>query len=77
MGKAKIIIDYDKCGDPRNCRICVGICPPGVLNLTFIDKEKYHNPQVWVIKDAFPHLCTKSECNVCVEKCPNQAITIK
>lgn len=77
MGKAKIVIDYDKCGDPRECRICVGVCPPGVLNLIFTDTKNYHDPQDWIIKDAFPHLCTGDECNLCIEKCPNNAITIK
>ena len=75
MRKAKIQIDHEKCGDPRDCRICVGICPPGVLNLIFIDKD-YHDPQEWRIVDAFPHLCLKEECNLCVEKCPNRAIRI-
>ena len=77
VGKAKIKVDMNKCGDPRECRICVGLCPHGVLNLIFSDKD-FHDPQDWIIYDAFPHLCKKDiTCNLCVEKCPNKAISIK
>ncbi len=76
MGRAKFKIDLKKCGDARDCRICVGLCPERVLILTFTDKD-YHNPQNWIIKDAFPQLCDNGKCNLCVEKCPKNAITIK
>ena len=73
MRKVKINVDHEKCGDPRECRICVGLCPPGVLNLYFTDKD-YHDPQNWIISPVFNHLCTR--CNECVEKCPKKAISI-
>ncbi|TFF90125.1 MAG: hypothetical protein EU548_04595 [Promethearchaeota archaeon] len=73
MGKLKIEIDYELCRDPRDCRKCLGICPPGVFNLIFTD-EDYHDPQDWKVVPVFTHLCT--QCNECVEKCPKKAIVI-
>lgn len=74
MPKPKIKIDYNKCINPTKCRLCLGICSPGVFNLIFLDKN-YHNPQMWRIEPVLPHLCT--DCHKCVEECPEKAISIK
>lgn len=80
MSKIKINIDENKCTDPQECRECLKICPPGVYILTFRDKD-YHNPKDWIIYPVFPRLCLKNKnsgnCNICIEKCPNNAIIIK
>ena len=75
--KVKIKVDYSKCTQPEDCRKCIGICPPGVFNFVFTDKN-YHNPQNWKIIPIFPHLCISSNnCNACVENCPKDAINIR
>jgi len=72
--KNRIKIDYFKCRDPENCRKCLAVCTPGVLNLTFRD-EDYHDPKDWIILPVFYQLC--DFCKKCVEICPEKAITIK
>ncbi len=75
MAKVKITIDNLECGDPRDCRICVGACPPGVFNLIFVDKN-IHDPKDWRIVPVFPQICER-DCVICVEKCPKKAIIVK
>jgi NAD-dependent dihydropyrimidine dehydrogenase PreA subunit len=74
MGKTKIKVDYSKCTNPEDCKICLGLCQPAVLILTFTDKD-YHNPKNWIIVPIFPGLCIG--CNLCVDQCPEQAISVK
>ena len=75
--KPKIKIDYSKCTQPEDCRICLQVCPPGVFNLIFTDKD-YHQPKDWKIIAVFPVLCMNSpKCTLCIDNCPKQAISIK
>ena len=73
MGKIKINIDYTKCLTPENCRMCLNVCQPVVLVLTFTDKD-FYDPKDWKIVPIFPSLCIN--CNLCVDKCPEKAISI-
>jgi len=73
MQKNEIIIDYSKCSAPEDCGECLSVCQPAVLILTFTDKD-YHKPINWKIIPVFPHLCIG--CNVCVEECPDRAISV-
>ena len=74
--KVKIKIDDTKCQHPENCRICLQICPPAVFNLIFTDKD-YHQPKNWKVIPVFPFLCLNStECSLCIDNCPKQAISI-
>ena len=75
--KPKIRIDYSKCTQPEECRICLKVCPPAVFNLSFTDKD-YHQPEHWKVVPVFPFLCLNStKCELCVVNCPKQAISIK
>ena len=71
--KDPIKVDYDKCTSPEDCKICLNACQPVVLILTFTDKD-YHDPKDWKIVPAFPSFCIK--CNLCVEQCPKNAISV-
>lgn len=73
MVKIKIDIDYSRCVAPQNCMVCINVCQPVVLTLTFLDKD-YHNPKDWKIVPIFPSLCIN--CNSCVEHCPEKAISV-
>lgn len=79
MRKVKIKVDYAKCLNPQDCRVCLGACLPGVFNLLFYDKD-CHDPKDWRILPVFPKICLNYKksrsCNVCSTKCPQQAITI-
>lgn len=83
MGKTKIKIDYSICGngnkiDPRECAICMKVCDPALFllhqSLDFYDEDDPYDPQIWRITPLYPSLC--NHCMKCVEKCPEQAITI-
>ena len=73
MGKIKIDIDYSKCVSPENCRVCINVCQPVVLTLTFTDND-FYDPKDWKIVPIFPSLCIN--CNLCVDNCPEKAISI-
>ena len=72
--KVKIKVDYKICDNPRDCVKCLNVCAPAVFTFPFRDKD-HHDPQEWFISPTFPQLCTN--CNLCVEVCPKNAITIK
>ncbi|MFA5572901.1 MAG: 4Fe-4S dicluster domain-containing protein [Candidatus Bathyarchaeia archaeon] len=61
--KSPITIDLAKCG-PCTGQICIGVCPQGVL-----EESKNRKPQIVTIVT-----CTK--CGICVNLCPNKAITL-
>ncbi len=83
MGKTKIIIDYEKCGeygkiDPRDCVKCLRACDPAVFLLhkkLGIKEEDPQDPQHWRITAVWLSICTR--CFKCIEICPEQAIEIK
>ncbi|MBM4240095.1 MAG: ferredoxin [Euryarchaeota archaeon] len=60
---AEIIIDYDKC-DGADCGECADICPMEIL---VIEGDK--------IVVQCQEEC--SLCEVCMDVCPNMAITVK
>ncbi|RDE15262.1 MAG: ferredoxin [Candidatus Thorarchaeota archaeon] len=72
--KTKIVVDYDKCKDPRICKKCLQICPPAIFILYSPDYIN-NDPTDWRVDVAFTDLCTR--CNQCVDICPLDAITIK
>jgi len=83
MKKTKIKIDYTKCGDkggidPRECTTCLKVCDPCVFlmhNVLGAKEEDLNDPQVWRITPVWPSVCMR--CMVCVEACPEKAITVK
>ena len=59
-----VIIDAEKCGNIQDCPgegLCIKICEPGAL----VDE----NNNVKVIDEK----C--DDCDLCIQNCPNQAIT--
>jgi NAD-dependent dihydropyrimidine dehydrogenase PreA subunit len=61
--KTLITIDFAKC-PPCAGQVCIGVCPQGAL-----EEGKNRKPQIISVVQ-----CTK--CGVCVNLCPNKAITI-
>jgi ferredoxin len=61
--KKYISIDLAKCV-PCVGMVCIGICPPGILE---IGKDK--KPQIGEITE-----CTR--CGICADLCPTKAITL-
>lgn len=63
-GSMSVIIDREKCGKIENCPgegLCIKLCEQGAL----IEKEH----DVCVIDEK----C--DDCDLCIQNCPNQAIT--
>jgi len=73
-----IIFDLERCTDPAECLKCVKACSPHVLafvrtpNPSHYVQEMAPPPQVI---QYLPELCTL--CNLCVEVCPEKAVSIK
>ncbi|MDR1993435.1 MAG: 4Fe-4S binding protein [Nitrososphaerota archaeon] len=66
MGKqlSPLIIELSKC-TPCTGQICIGVCPQGAL-----EEGKNRKPQIIAVVQ-----CT--HCGICVNLCPNKAITLK
>ncbi len=83
MKKTKIRIDLTKCGekggiDPRECVKCLKVCDPCVFLMHAVigaKEEDPYDPQTWRITAVWPSVCTR--CKVCVEECPEKAISVK
>lgn len=60
---ANVKIDYDKCKGP-SCAECVDICPMAIF---VVDGDK--------IVTENEEIC--SQCQICMDTCPNQAITVE
>ncbi len=71
--KTQILVDYETCGDPRECKKCLRICPGALFMMYSPDKES-NDPEDWRVDVAFTDLCTR--CEDCVEACPKGAIAI-
>ncbi len=84
MGRTKIIIHYEICGDgnkidPRECAKCLKECDPAVFLMHqtqgMEEQEKDPlNPQFWRITALYPSQCTL--CFKCIDVCPENAISI-
>lgn len=66
----QIEIDYNKCKNVKNCKICEDVCPVEIFKFEKLD----NNRKISVVEENIDE-CTF--CNLCLEKCPQGAITIK
>ena len=75
----KIEIDHSKCTVPMYCKLCLQACPQAcftVLEAKFerLKEQNREEPGAFVLGAPFRYNCTR--CNVCIEVCPVNAITI-
>ncbi len=70
-----IKIDKEKCKDPLNCGKCLQRCPLALFCTYPLNRQPKQICEEWAVEPAFPDLCIG--CMVCVQNCPNQAITVK
>lgn len=71
--KTKILIDYEKCTDPRSCQMCMKTCPLALF-ICYSPDEESNDPDIWRVDVAFTDLCIR--CNDCATVCPKGAIAI-
>ncbi len=73
-----VIFDLERCTNPAECLKCLRVCSPHVLAFcptphpTHYVQEVAPPPQVL---QFLPEMCNL--CNLCVEVCPEKAISIK
>lgn len=75
----EIEIDHNKCTVPVYCKLCLQACPQACFRVdnTRFDRLKESNreePGDYVLSAPFRYNCTL--CNVCLDVCPVDAITI-
>ncbi len=66
----QIEIDYNKCKNVKNCKICEDVCPVEIFKFEKSD----NNRKISVVEENIDECIF---CNLCLEKCPQGAITIK
>ncbi len=67
MAKGRIVIDEGRC---KACRLCVSVCPQGILAISTRLNERGYMPAEVTDMDA----CTG--CGVCAVMCPDVCITV-
>jgi NAD-dependent dihydropyrimidine dehydrogenase PreA subunit len=68
--------DEKKCASPQECRQCLDVCPQGVFGIYARDARGPGKPAGnWAIAPVYLNLCTG--CDVCAERCPEGAITVR
>ena len=76
---AVIEVDATKCTTPFNCKKCLAGCPQSVFSVRAMKVEKGRetnpeDPGVYALVAPFRDKCTG--CNICIELCPVDALTI-
>jgi ferredoxin len=74
-----IDIDATKCTTPFDCKRCLTGCPQSVFRVTAVKVEKGRetdpkDPGVYVLSAPYRDKC--SGCNLCIDLCPVNALTI-
>ena len=75
----KITIDHAKCTVPMYCKLCLHACPQACFeahNAKFerLKESNREEPGDYVLSAPYRYNCTL--CNVCLDVCPVNAITI-
>lgn len=76
---ATIQIDSTKCTTPFDCKLCLQGCPQSVFAVRAIKVEKGRetNPkEPGAYRLVAPHRDKCTGCNLCIELCPVDALTI-
>ncbi len=76
---AVIEVDTTKCTTPFDCKKCLAGCPQSVFSVRAVKVEKGREtdpsePGVYTLVAPFRDKCTG--CNICIEICPVDALTI-
>ncbi len=66
----KVEINNNKCKKVKNCKICEEVCPIEIFRY-----KKLNNNRIISVIEENEDECIF--CNLCLEKCPQGAITIK
>jgi ferredoxin len=75
----KIAIDAKKCTTPFDCKKCLKGCPQSVFSVAAVKVERGRetNPKepgaYWLMT---PHTDKCTGCNICIQLCPVDALTI-
>lgn len=67
----KVEINNNKCKKVKNCKICEEVCPVEIFKF---EKLEENNGIISVIEENEDECIF---CNLCLEKCPQGAISIK
>lgn len=68
-----ILIDHEKCTQPEKCGRCLKVCSPQVFAL-HPQEENALIPKRWIVDPVWIGFCT--QCNLCVQECPEHAVTL-
>ena len=76
---ATIKIDSTKCTTPFDCKLCLQGCPQSVFAVRAVKVEKGRetnpkDPGAYLLVSPHRDKCTG--CNLCIELCPVNALTI-
>jgi len=74
---AKVSVEWlkDKCPKPQECGKCMEVCPSTVFVRYATRRERYKEPQKYVIVASFTNFCTA--CHKCTDVCPNGALKVE
>jgi ferredoxin len=75
-----IKIDYKKCTTPFDCKKCLQECPQAVFFVMPIKEEKFKEtdpkePGAYMLVAPYRRKCIA--CDICIDVCPVDAITIE
>jgi NAD-dependent dihydropyrimidine dehydrogenase PreA subunit len=74
-GEIEIAIDFSRCSSSRDCRLCLEICPQGVLAILPKGIEKFKEASSYLLHAPYRGSCTG--CGECEKICPSKAISLK
>ncbi|OGP60004.1 MAG: hypothetical protein A2V67_00880 [Deltaproteobacteria bacterium RBG_13_61_14] len=76
MAVPKITVDYGKCTDPLSCTFCMNHCPYSVFIVGETRVYKFRETPLEEFRVYGRYYDRCDGCNVCVQGCPKQAISV-